>query len=158
LSIFKTIWQRLKNAFLSLQTYDVLSPDFKQRRQVNRMLRSRPASSLNKWFKSYYQPIGIAPSVAAFAYSYLEKYSGLRIARVLPSDRLEADLHWTEVCWFDWENRLCEDFWHCFGVDMSDHLEDFDPYTVADLLEFLNCQLPQNSRFRKDNKSDNIRL
>jgi hypothetical protein len=158
LSIFKTIWQRLKNAFLSLQTYDVLSPDFKQRRQVNRMLRDRPTLSLNQWFKSYHQSSGIAPSVAAFAYRYLEEYSGLRIARVLPGDRLEADLHWTEVCWFDWENRLCEDFWHCFGVDMSDRLEDFAPSTIAELVEFLNCQISENSRFHRDNKSDNIRL
>jgi hypothetical protein len=153
LGIFKTIGQRLKNLFLSLQTYDILSPDFQQRRQVNRALRDRPALSSHQWYRSYYQPSGIAPSVAAFAYSYLEKYSGLRIARVLPSDRLEADLHWTEVCWFDWETKLCDDFWHCFGIDISDRLEDFSPSTIADLIQFLNGQI-QKKHSRNGSDSD----
>ena len=67
---------------------------------------------------------------------------------MLPGDRLEEDLCWTEVCWFDWETRLCEDFWHCFGTDISDRLEEFAPSTVSDLICFLNCQISPKSRFR----------
>jgi hypothetical protein len=63
---------------------------------------------------------------------------------VLPSDRLEEDLRWTAVCWFDWQLHLCEDVWQAFGVDLSDRLDQIEAGTVADLLVFLQQQVYSN--------------
>jgi hypothetical protein len=136
------MWRKLKNLFLSFKTYDVLSPELQVRQQVNHRLSHRPALSLEEWFEAYWQPHGISLAIAQFVYLHLEQYSGLVCAKVLPIDRLEKDLHWTEVCWYDWELSLCDDFWQCFGVDLSDRLEEFHPTTIADLIWFLHLQLP----------------
>lgn len=132
------MWHRLKNLVFSLKTYDALSPDLKVRRQVNRSLRQRPALNCEQWFQAFFQPQGITNTVASFAYTHLERYSGLEIGRVLPTDRLEQDLHWTQVCWFDWELHLYDDFWQQFGVDISDSLEESTLLTIKDLIAFLN--------------------
>lgn len=102
------------------------------------MLRQRPVMSCDQWFESFYQPQGILYSVASFAYKRLPNYSGLEFGRVLPTDRLNEDLHWTQVCWFDWELNLYDDFGQTFGVDISGCLDEFNLETVKDLLLFLN--------------------
>jgi hypothetical protein len=135
------MWRRIKNVLLSFKTYDALSPDLTVQRQVNHRLSHRPALKLEAWFESCWRSRGITWAIATFAYSYLEQYSGLHFARILPDDRLEEDLHWTEVCWFDWQHNLCDDFWRCFQIDLSDRLDEFDPVTVAELLVFLDQQL-----------------
>jgi hypothetical protein len=132
------MWHRFKNLVISLKTYNALSPDLKVRRQVNQMLRQRPVMSCDQWFESFYQPQGILYSVASFAYKRLPNYSGLEFGRVLPTDRLNEDLHWTQVCWFDWELNLYDDFGQTFGVDISGCLDEFNLETVKDLLLFLN--------------------
>lgn len=129
---------RFTNFLASLQTYGALSPDLKRRRQVSRRLRQRPALPLVAWFESFYQPQGVSQTVAQFAYEQLAAYSGLELGRVLPSDRLDADLYWTQVCWFDWELRLYEDFWQQFGVDISDSFDATACSTVQDLVVWLN--------------------
>lgn len=132
------MWHRFKNFVFSLKTYDTLSPDLKVRRQVNRALRQRPALEFEQWFQSFYQPRGITHAVATFAYRHLARYSGLEFNRVLPTDRLQEDLHWTQVCWFDWELHLYDDFWQQFGVDISEYLDEATMLTVIDLMAFLN--------------------
>ncbi len=135
-----TMWNPFSNFLASLQTYGDLSPDLKLRRQVNRKLRQRPALTLETWFEAYYQPQGVSLAIAQFAYGRLAAYSGLELSRSLPDDRL-ADLNWAQVCWFDWELRLYEDFWQQFKIDLS---EDFDPTklaTVKDLIISLNAYL-----------------
>ncbi|MBF2051783.1 MAG: hypothetical protein EDM05_047600 [Leptolyngbya sp. IPPAS B-1204] len=133
------MWHRFKNLVVSLKTYDALSPDLKVRRQVNRMLRQRPLLSLNQWFQSFYQPLGITYTVTDFAYVHLARYSGLELGRVLPTDRLDEDLHWTQVCWFDWQLNLYDDFWQQFGVDISDCWDESALLTIKDLMAFLNA-------------------
>jgi hypothetical protein len=132
------MWHRCKNLIHSLKTYDALSPDLKLRRRVNRVLHQRPAMQLEQWFRTFYQPEGIAFSVANFAYIQLPIYSGLEFSHVLPSDRLNEDLHWTQVCWFDWQISLCDDFHQQFGVEISDDLDEATLFTVQDLIRFLN--------------------
>jgi hypothetical protein len=132
------MWHRFKNLVFSLKTYDALSPDLKMRQQVNRMLRQRPALNLEQWFESFYQPLGITYAVADFAYGHLAQYSGLEVGCLLPSDRLEDDLHWTQVCWFDWQLNLYDDFWQRFEVDISDCFDESALLTVKDLMAFLN--------------------
>ena len=134
------MWHRFKNVFYSLKTYDALSPDLKIRRQVNRLLQQRPALDCQQWFQTFYQPQGITYAVASFAYLHLAQYSGLEFGRVLPSDRLDEDLRWTQVCWFDWQCQLCEDFWQRFEVDISDRLDESMLPTVIDLISFLHQQ------------------
>ncbi|MEP0872832.1 hypothetical protein NDA01_23735 [Trichocoleus desertorum AS-A10] len=135
------MWQRVKNFFLSFRTYADLSPDVKTRRQVNRWLRDRPALTSDEWYEYFWQARQVSPAVATFAYIYLEQYSGLQTARILPSDRLEEDLHLTLVCWFDWHFTLCEDFEQHLGVGIEDYLEMQDLSTVEEFVMFLNQQL-----------------
>lgn len=132
------MWHRLKNLFFSLNTYKTLSPDLKVRQRVNRTLSDRPALSSDQWFETFYRSQGIAQTVVSFAYRHLGLYSGLEISRVRPTDRLDADLHWTEVCWFDWEAQLCHDVQQQFSVDISDCLDDFQEFTIGELVTFLD--------------------
>lgn len=131
-------WNRFKNIFLSFKTYNTLSSSFAARQQVKRRLSHRSDLSPQQWYESQCKPYGISPEIAQFAYFFLSKYSGLPFAQVLSSDRLEQDLRWTEVCWFDWEMALCDDFQHAFGSDLSHSLDDFQPSTVQELMLFLN--------------------
>lgn len=135
------MWHRLQNFFLSFRTYPDLSPDLKLRRSLNRRLRDRPCLSFEQWFKHCWQSHDISQPVAAFVYTQFERYSGLTFARVLPSDRLEEDLRWSLVCWFDWQITLCDDFFRQFGVDISDRLDDHSYGTLEELVVFLEHQL-----------------
>lgn len=140
------MWHRFNNLFSSLQTYDALRPDLKVRRQVNRALRQRPAMTLEQWFQAFYQAQGMPYALVSFAYEHLADYSGLEFSRVLPDDRLNEDLQWTQVCWFDWEQHLCNDFDQQFGTELSEQISDdlnqqldqASLLTVRDLLVFLN--------------------
>jgi hypothetical protein len=132
------MWHRVKNSILSLKTYGILSPDLRVRQDINRSLRDRPTLSANEWFELQCKPLGIQPAVAQFAYFHLAKYSGLKFSKVYLSDRMETDLCWTQICWFDWEINLCDDFYQCFGIDISDRLHDCNPLTVGDLVLFLH--------------------
>ncbi|NJL20645.1 MAG: hypothetical protein HC895_07225 [Leptolyngbyaceae cyanobacterium SM1_3_5] len=130
------MWGRLKNLVSSARTYRDLSPNVGLRRRVNRQLQRRPARSIADWLRDY-QPLGISQSIAQFAYAALQRYSGLNFAHVLPTDRLEADLQWTEICGYDWQLALCDDVQQQFEVDLSDRLDQIPRGTVADLLIFL---------------------
>ena len=110
------------------------------RRQVNQSLRHRPLLGLGEWFESFGKPHQIAYPVVNFLYTRLESYSGIEPGRLLPSDRLEEDLHWTELCGFDWQITLCEDFMRQFNIDLTPCLEDFSPATIEDLVFLLHHQ------------------
>lgn len=135
------MWRKLKNLFLSCQTYADLSPDFPARLVINRKLRSRRFLSLTQWHESFWQPQGVSLAVSAFVYEQLSKYSGLCLARLRPSDRLEEDLSLSLVCWFDWHLQLCEDFWQRFDIDVTGDLNLQALSTLEDLVLFLNQQL-----------------
>ena len=76
-----------------------------------------------------------------FVYTHLEKYSGLPISRIKPSDHLEKDLKFTLICYFDWHLILCDDFLNWFGVDISEHLDLDQVSTVEEFVSFLNSRL-----------------
>lgn len=140
---WSSMWHRLKNFFFSLSTYKTLSPDFKVRQQINHALRNRPALNFEQWFATFDQSQGIDHRVALFAYQYLGQYSGLETSRLQPTDRLNADLCWTDVCWFDWEAQLCCDVHRQFGVDIigvdiSECLDLVHPPTIGELVLFLD--------------------
>lgn len=135
------MWRKLKNLFLSLKTYHALSPSLGVRYQVNRTLLERPALTTTEWFEKLWQPYGVSVEVAVFVYTYLAKYSGLQFGRVLPSDRLDEDLRWSLVCWFDWNETLCKDFWNYFGIRIQDQFELFTISTVEELVLFLDHQV-----------------
>lgn len=115
------------------------------RRKVNRSLRQRPYLDPDQWFKAFWESRAISSKTAMFVYRHLAKYSGLQFGRVLPEDRLEEDLCWTGVCWFDWEFALCEDIEHQFGFDISDCFYDQTIFTVADLVTFLDEQIEKEA-------------
>jgi hypothetical protein len=135
------MWRRLKNTFHSFRTYADLSPDVSTRQQVNKFLRDRSALKAEDWFEQLWQPRDVSRQIANFIYAYMPTYSGLEFARVRPNDRLEQDLHFISVCWFDWQFALCDDFLENFGVDLSDRFDPENFTTVEDLVVFLNHQL-----------------
>lgn len=139
--LLQNMWHRLKNMVGSLQTYPDLSPDLLVRRQVNRCLSSRSGLNFQTWYQTFCQPAGINRSVAEFTFNHLSRYSGLKFSHVWLSDRLEADLHWAEICWFDWELTLCTDVFLQFQVDISDCLYDSQWETIGDVLTFLDQHL-----------------
>jgi len=133
----QAMWYRLKNFFQGFRTYAVLSPDLKVRRQVLRSLRQRPLLTPEEWFDLYGRSCKISFQVIQFAYRYLGTYSGLEFGRVLPGDRLDEDLCWTRVCWFDWYLALCDDFYQEFAIDLSDEVIEAPMTTIGALLGFL---------------------
>lgn len=143
-AFFLTVmWHRFRNLFLSLKNYDLLSPDLAMRRQVNRALRHRPTLGLSEWFESFCKSRQVAYPVVNFLYARLETYSGIKVGKLLPSDRLEEDLHWTDLCGFDWQIMLCDDFMQQFNVDMTHCIEDFSPNTIDELVILLHQQFKQ---------------
>ncbi|MBD1936806.1 hypothetical protein [Microcoleus sp. FACHB-68] len=135
------MWRKLKNFFISVSTYTDLSPDVQLRQQVNTALRHRPALTLDEWFEFYWQTYGVSKPVVAFVYTHLEKYSGVKMSRVQPKDHLERDLQITLVCCFDWHLTLYDDFFSCFGVDISEEFEIYNLTTIEEFVKFLNAQL-----------------
>jgi hypothetical protein len=135
----------LKNFVNSLTTYMALSPDMVTRGRVNQWLRSRPDLSCDEWFLRHWTPPACPRSLPKplidFAYYHLASYSGLEIGRVQPSDRLVEELAFPAVCWFDWGLTLCEDFDETFGLDISEHFDETQLFTFADLIRFLEHQL-----------------
>ena len=139
------MWRTLTNLIFSLRTYRALSPNFQVRRRVNRMLKSRTPLSIDEWFERFWQTPNSAENIpkdlAAFLYKNLARYTDLEIACILPCDRLNEDLHFPAICWFDWEINLCEDFYETFGVDISFSFDVSNLSTIEDLALFLNRQL-----------------
>jgi hypothetical protein len=138
------VWYWLKNLVLWIRDYTLLSPNRQVRWRVNRRLRHRPPRLLGEWCADC-QRYGIPAEIARFAYHHLPRYSGLNFEQVQLDDRLETDLQWTEVCWFDWELKLCNDVWQAFRVNLIPALDALMPNTVGDLLIFLTQHLEQTT-------------
>ncbi|HSM80755.1 MAG TPA: hypothetical protein VLS96_03660 [Nodosilinea sp.] len=139
------MWQPLRNFVNSLTTYMALSPDMVARGRVNQWLRSRPCLTADEWFRRHWTPPAVPRALPKplidFAYQQLQAYSGLEIGRVQPSDLLVETLAFPAVCWFDWGLTLCDDFYNTFGLDISEHFDETQLMTCADLIGFLNQQL-----------------
>ncbi len=139
------MWQPLKNFVNSLTTYMALSPDMVARQRVNQWLRSRPCLTCDEWYRYHWTPPAVRRPLPKplidFTYQQLTDYSGLEIGRVKPSDRLVEDLSFPAVCWFDWSLTLCEDFYETFDLDISEHFDETQLFTCADLVNFLEQQL-----------------
>jgi hypothetical protein len=148
------MWHRLRNWFYSLRSYTALRPDLAMRRRVVRSLQRRPSLSPQEWFHTYGESLGIAESVVMFAAQQLEQYSGLPFGRLLPGDRLDDDLHWTQVCWFDWELSLYEDMRQTFGIPLEGDLEEVLNGTLSDFLVWLTTQLLANRPDCSDSPND----
>lgn len=139
-----SMWHRLRNWFYSLRSYTALRPDLAMRRRVVRSLQRRPSLSPQEWFHTYGKSLGIAEAVVNFAAHQLEQYSGLPFGKLLPGDRLEADLHWTQVCWFDWELSFYEDVQQTFEVFLEGDLEELLEGTLGNFLVWLTKQVPSD--------------
>lgn len=135
------MWRLLKNFFYSLWTYSDLSPDLKLHRSVKRFLCRRSLLSCREWYERFWQPADIPKPISDFVYTQMSHYSKLEFGRVLPSDRLDEDLHLALICWFDWELSFHQDFLDTFGIDLSDRFDPDTLSTVQDLVFFLKHQL-----------------
>ncbi|HEY9878823.1 MAG TPA: hypothetical protein V6D29_10230 [Leptolyngbyaceae cyanobacterium] len=139
------MWQTFRNFVSNLQTYQFLSPDLAVRHQVNRQLRSRPCLTAEEWYIRYWTPPAVTVNppqdLIEFTYERLSHYSGLTMGRVHPSDRLEEDLRFPLVCWFDWGLTLCTDFEQAFGIDITDTFDETLLITIADVVNYLHGQL-----------------
>jgi hypothetical protein len=144
------MWQKpLRNFVNSIKTYGLLSPDLDRRVQVNQWLGSRPCLSCDEWFRHHWTPPNVPCALPKplidFVFDRLEAYSGLTVGCICPDDRLLEDLHFPAICWFDWGITLCDDFYHTFGIDMTDHFDETLLITCADLIMFLHQQLETGS-------------
>lgn len=135
------MWRSLKNFFYSLWTYADLSPDLRMRRSVKRFLRRRSSLSSREWYERFWQPADIPQPISDFVYTQMSQYSGLEFGRVLPTDRLNEDLHLSLICWFDWDICFCQSFLDSFDLDLSDRFDPASLSTVQDLVLFLKHQL-----------------
>jgi len=143
------MWQSAINYLRSLRTYGDLSPDAGIRRRVNVQLSQRPSLSLEDWSRQF-PPVAHnqdSQRLLAFVYDKLPVYSGLQVSKLRPSDRLIEDLQLPLVCWFDWPNQLCCDFYETFQVDISEEFDESLLDTLGDLVWFLNQQLKSRDSF-----------
>jgi hypothetical protein len=133
--------KRMFNWFMSSTSYADLRPDMGLRRQINRqVLADRPQRSLSEWYRLFWEPRGVSREVVEFVYSAIANYAGLKVAQVLPSDRLCEDLKLPLICWFDWELNLVEEFSDQLGVELDDYFDVTRFATVADLVQFFDRQ------------------
>ena len=124
----------VKNRWQALRSYSDMSPDLKLRRQVNRSLLDRPEYAVNEWHQRFWRPLGIRFEVVEFVYQALAEYSGLVVGRLVPSDRMVADLQLPLICWFDWEMTCMNAFWQQFDPtgSMIEAIETQDSHTQDD--------------------------
>lgn len=140
---FLFMWQFAINYFRSLRTYRDLSPDVGVRRRINAQISSRPSLSLEDWsqlFPHLEKPMA-ARRLLAFVYRQLPIYSGLDVSKLRPSDRLIEDLQLPLICWYDWPNQLCCDFYETFQIEIGEEFDESLLETLKDLVLFLNQQL-----------------
>lgn len=139
------MWRDFQNLVETLRHYRVMSPDRAVRRQVNEYLRLRPYLPVDDWCqRCWLPPAGsqpIMPTLTRFLYLQLGEYSGLRMGHTRPGDRLQEDLCFPLVCWFDWGLALCEDVHQTFGVDITDSFDERNYDTLADLVGYLDSQI-----------------
>ncbi|MGD1941143.1 MAG: hypothetical protein ACFB0G_07505 [Leptolyngbyaceae cyanobacterium] len=137
------MWQSAINYLRSLRTYADLSPDAGIRHQVNGQLRNRQSLPLEEWSQLFPEVTAgeCSQPLLSFLYTKLPDYSGLKVDRLRPSDRLIEDLQLPLVCWFDWPNQLCADFYDEFQVDISEEFDESILETLEDLVGFLHQRL-----------------
>ncbi|MDB9528375.1 hypothetical protein PN498_20455 [Oscillatoria sp. CS-180] len=136
------MWQSVVNYLRNLRAYPDLSPDIGIRRRINAQLRKRSSLSLEDWTRLFtHPPSAVSKQLLTFIYTKLSDYSGLDVGRLRPSDRLIEDLQIPLVCWFDWPNQLCADFYETFQIDITEEFDESLLETVEDLVCFLNQRL-----------------
>ncbi len=140
--ITQPITGQLNNLISSINAYSDMSPDLSVRHQVNETMhkRARQPLSIATWCLTFCQRdhyTDRVQSMLSFVYERFSEYSGLELSRVRPSDRLNDDLHFPLVCWFDWSITFCEDFYQRFGLDLSDRFDEADFETMGELVNFL---------------------
>lgn len=144
--ITQPITGQLNNLISSINAYSDMSPDLSVRRQVNETLQKRACQplSISTWCLTFCRRdryTDRVQSMLSFIYECFSEYSGLEFSRVRPSDRLNDDLCFPLVCWFDWSITFCEDFYQRFGLDLSDRFDEADFETIGELVEFLIEQM-----------------
>jgi hypothetical protein len=132
-----------------------MSPDLSIRQQVNQWMKGRMRSPLSAadWCRLFCAQERAQP-VLAFVYDYFGQYSGIEFGRVRPNDRLNGDLHFPLVCWFDWSLTFCEDFFQQFDLDLSDRFDEAAFDTIGELVNFLIDQVvPQEAALSQGRRS-----
>ncbi|MBE9062839.1 hypothetical protein [cf. Phormidesmis sp. LEGE 11477] len=135
-----------------------MSPDLAIRAQINLRMKanSRPALGISDWCQLFLAPNAARQTsafrcsasgtsdtrrVLCFVYQRFSQYSGLDFSRVRPEDRLDHDLHFALVCWFDWTITFCEEFFEQFDLDLSDRFDEDEFNTIGELVMFLIDQV-----------------
>lgn len=134
-----SMWKKLKHIVHDIQAYSDLSPDWALRHRVNQSLQDRSALTLPAWAKTFMDIYQVSYETTSFVYRRFPDYSGIDFSRVRPGDRMTEDLQFPLVCWFDWEQQLCEDFEAEFGADLLDQLDEISlALTIDDLIVMLD--------------------
>ena len=146
----------MTNLFSSMEAYADMSPDLEVRDEVNQWLqmRDRQSLSVTQWCETFSGEFAsidkatkdsatesAAKSVLSFVYECFADYSGLAFSQVRPNDRLNRDLNFSLVCWFDWTLNFCDDFLTHFDLDLSDCFDEAEFVTIGEMVEFLVTQV-----------------
>lgn len=143
-------FSKFNNLISSINAYADMSPDLSIRRQVNETMqqRARQPLSISTWCQTFgdrNHNTDSVQSMLAFIYESFSEYSGLEFSRVRPSDRLNDDLYFPLVCWFDWSITFCEDLYQRFDLDLSDRFDEANFETIGELVNFLIEQISLQS-------------
>lgn len=158
----------LNNWLSSVSAYADMSPDLAIRAQINLRMKAdaRSALGISDWCSLFVTQNAVAGTsafthstfgtsdarrVLCFVYQRFSQYSGIDFSRVRPEDRLNHDLHFALVCWFDWTTTFYEDFLEEFDIDLSDCFDEDEFNTIGELVMFLIDQL--NGRYAKSTKA-----
>jgi hypothetical protein len=99
---------------------------------------SRPTLDVENWLE-HLTLKRITPDVARFVFDFFDDRE-IPIGRVRPGDRLEADLHLTEVLAQEWGDEFQEAFMDRFGVS-SLFRPGPPPETLGELVSFVQQEL-----------------
>ncbi len=136
---------QFQNRWMDLSAYPDMRPDYKVRQQVNRKHSDRPLYNAVEWHQRFWYPLGVQRLLSEFVYELLGECSGLEMGRLLPDDRLMADLQLPLVCWFDWEMVWTEQFISRFEIDADWILDIAEFETLQEFVVDLDRLLKRQS-------------
>lgn len=110
---------------------------------VREYLRERPSLLFIDWLRLHDSHVQALPDVARLLFDCLTVHFGIDAGKTRPMDRLEEDLHLSQLGWSDWDFEFRADFLRRFGIDL---LDTTNAAVYCDVEGWLNhlCKLVRN--------------
>ncbi len=133
----KSTWLR---ALLRFATSGPLDASATARAEVTEALARRPRLDEESWYRLYWEPEGVPEAVSNYVFHYFGEISGIDSGRAVPTDLMESDLRFNEVCG-DWDYDHIEAFARQFKVPRSlvvrGHPRIKDNPSLGDIVRYL---------------------